>query len=623
MRCPRLAQICFPICVAALALCGCGTSVSSMNPSTPTGPTGPAPVVAAMGVETNGVAPNRWIYAQFNEAMDPATINQQTFTVTDSGGKLVGGNVAYYASYDIAGFQPSPALQQDATYTVTLSTGVASAQEVHLASAFTDSITTRASSDTSPITVKSVSPAPNANCVSATTPITIAFNEGADVSTVNSTNITITGPNNEVIAAQISYDVATAVATLTPSAPLPSGNITVTVQNVADAAGVAMPAAYAWSFATTCNTSGGATGKEYLYANPGGNQDVYAYAIDSATGSLTPVPGMPFQLSTGAGPSTCDMCYARLLTDPKGRFLFYGFEFWNTGFGAMAVDAATGALASDDFLVLPSEPSLSGISTDPQGRFLFEDMSGTSGSNNRLYSAAVASDGQLSLAPGAPYSFPGQITQGIPAATDQFVYVSNASDTSKLYGFSVDQTTGDLSSASTTDDGVGATTQVVTPSGKFLYADQDNDTTKDVEIVGYKVNVDGSLTQLSQDPQQTPDSPATLLIMSPNGNFLYHLGTAYAPPSPSVAEIRVYAIDQNTGSLSLTAVYTDSRIANAEALAIDPAVKYVYIAENSNGQITLTAFAVDPTTGVLTPLPGPGTPFPLDGVQSMATVRPQ
>lgn len=481
MRCPRLAQICFPICVAVLALSGCGSNVTSMNSSAPAGPTGPAPVVAAMGVQTNGVAPNRWIYAQFNEAMDPATINRQTFTVADASGKFVTGNVAYYASYDIAGFQPSPVLQQDATYTVTLSTGVASAQGVHLASAYTDSLTTRATTDTSPISVQSVSPAPNANCVSATAPITITFSEGVDVSTVNSTNITITGPNNEAIAAQISYDVGTAVATLTPSAPLPSGNITVTVQKVADAAGVAMPSAYVWSFATTCDTSGGATGKEYLYVNAGDTQDIYAYAIDLTTGSLSPVPGMPFQFNTGAAPTACK-CNATLLTDPKGRFLFYGFSYPNVGVGTMTVDAATGTLANDDFLILPNETSLGGISTDPQGRFLFENISSPSGPNNSLYSVNVAPEGQLSLAPGAPFPFSGQLTYGAPAATDQFVYVSNASDASKLYGFSIDQTTGDLSSANTTNDGAGATAQVVTPSGKFLYADQDNDTTGDVEI---------------------------------------------------------------------------------------------------------------------------------------------
>jgi hypothetical protein len=59
MRYRAIAQICFPIFLAALALSGCGSNFSSMNSGTPAGPAGPAPVVAAMGVQTNGVAPNR------------------------------------------------------------------------------------------------------------------------------------------------------------------------------------------------------------------------------------------------------------------------------------------------------------------------------------------------------------------------------------------------------------------------------------------------------------------------------------------------------------------------------------------------------------------------------------
>lgn len=109
--------------------------------------------------------------------------------------------------------------------------------------------------------------------------------------------------------------------------------------------------------------------------------------------------------------------------------------------------------------------------------------------------------------------------------------------------------------------------------------------------------------------------------MSPNGNFLYHSGINYA--ANSAKEVRAYAIDQNTGSLSLTAVYTNIPFSNAP-LAIDPAVKYVYIAEQSDstGANTLAGFTVDPTTGALTPLPTPSIPF-TGSAESLAIVRPQ
>jgi len=126
-----------------------------------------------------------------------------------------------------------------------------------LPAAYAYTFTTRASTDASPIYVKSVTPAPNATCLNPSAPINITFSEGADISTINSTNIVISGPGSTVVPAKIAYDVATATVTLAPSAPLPSGTITVTVKNVADAAGEAMASVYGWTFLTSCGTGGG------------------------------------------------------------------------------------------------------------------------------------------------------------------------------------------------------------------------------------------------------------------------------------------------------------------------------------------------------------------------------
>lgn len=252
----RLAAFAFSGCVVALVLNGCGSSaMNSMSG------VGQAPTVANIGLQVNGVAPNRTLYMQFNEAMDPATINGQTIVVKSSSGAAATGTVAYNASFDIASFQPSPALQGDASYTLVVSTGVASASGVHLQSEYSYGFTTRATADESPIYVKSVTPAPDATCVSASTPVTITFNEGADVNTLTSTDIFITGPGGTPIGATLGYDSGTAAVTLTPTLSLPTGTITVTVQNVADAAGVAMTTPYRWSFSTACNGgSGGGTG---------------------------------------------------------------------------------------------------------------------------------------------------------------------------------------------------------------------------------------------------------------------------------------------------------------------------------------------------------------------------
>ncbi|MFP5237025.1 MAG: Ig-like domain-containing protein [Acidobacteriota bacterium] len=218
---------------------------------------GPVPTVANVGVQTNGVAPNRALYVQFNEAMDASTINNQTVMVTEAGGTGVPGTVSYNSTFDVAAFQPNPALQENAQYTLKVTTGVASSQGSHPLSTFAQTFTTRAETDSSPIGVKTVTPFPGQSCVSTTMTISITFTEGADINTLNSSNIMISGPGGVPISAAISYNVATAMVTLTPNAPLPSGSITVWVGNVADAAGQKMTSPFTWSFLTTCGSSGG------------------------------------------------------------------------------------------------------------------------------------------------------------------------------------------------------------------------------------------------------------------------------------------------------------------------------------------------------------------------------
>ena len=190
----------------------------STNSPAPTGaaPTGAVPTVIAVGEQVNGVAPNRKQEVQFSEAMDPATINAQSFQVTDSSGKAMLGTVSYDPDFEIASFLPNPALQTGATYTATITTAAASTGGMHLASPYTYTFTTRSTTDTSPLSVNSVSPTANATCVSATAPITITFDEAPDASTVNSTNIVVTGPGGAVIPVTMSINVTTTQVVLTP-----------------------------------------------------------------------------------------------------------------------------------------------------------------------------------------------------------------------------------------------------------------------------------------------------------------------------------------------------------------------------------------------------------------------
>lgn len=492
------------------------------------------------------------------------------------------------------------------------------------------------------LSINSVAPAASATCVSATTAITITFNEAVDATTLTAAHLAVSGPGG-AIATKISANATATQAVLTPTSPLPSGTITVTVNNVDGPANQGMSSPYMWTFSTGCGGS-----NEYLYFGAGveqGTPEFYGYAIDSATGNLTPVQGSPFQANVGATPSSCGLgCNLAPLADPLGRFLFYNFTHTphQNGVGTMKVDPVTGALANDNVLTYTpgdtSNPIIQYMSVDPQGRYLFGTGTLNSPQSDWLTSIVVGSDGTLSFAPGQPFELPygnnGPASQA-PAVTNQFVFASDpslileeATQPSDMFTFSINQSNGALTATSITYKiGVGAGMQVITPSGKFLYVETNQLLSTGfpgpAELVGYQVNADGTLTPIAQAPVQSPQQPA-IITMSPNGDFLYISGVIYpsTPGGPSTNDISAYAIDQNTGALTLTADYTNIPSA---ILTIDPAVKYVYVAEFNSytGENTLVGFAVDPTSGALTPLPGAQTALPTGPGIYLPIVRPQ
>jgi hypothetical protein len=653
MRYRPLSPFSLSLLAACAALSGCSGNVMTQSTISTPG-TGPAPTVVAVGEQVNGVAPNRKQEVQFSEAMDAATVNAQSFQVTDSSGKMVQGVVSYDSDFNTTGFLPNPALQANATYTATITTAAASAGGVHLASPYSYTFSTRGDSDTSPLIVTSVSPAVGATCVSATTPIIITFDEAPDASMLTAADLSVSGPSGG-ITVKISTNITTTQVVLTPTSPLPTGDITVKVQNVGDLAGAMMTAPYTWSFSTACGGGGSASGKEYIYfSSPviGAPPQFYAYAIDDSTGKLTPVPGMPFQANL-ANPGPCgNGCFLTPLADPLGRFLFYNFSWPVTqrGVGSMKVNPSTGSLDGAGTLIA-SDPIISNISADPQGRFVYGTGSTSAPGpygNNWIVSMVVGSNGQLSFAPEGPYAYPEGNGGGdipAPAASTEFLFAAdphnylNGSDLpSRMFTFKLNQSTGAMGPVQNIADGTSAGEQVITPSGKFLYSETHAILSSGLEgareLAGFRVNNDGSLTPISPGPLPLPanDFGIQTLTMSPNGNFLY-VSSMHTTINPGVStgttvEIQAFAIDQNTGALSQTADYTSTAgqpNAPSATLVIDPSVKYVYFTEaTSSTQVSLVGMNVDPKTGALSPISGvQNWPVLSAPTTTLAIVRPQ
>jgi hypothetical protein len=202
--------------------------------------------VAANGATAVPVA--QTVTATFNEAMNAATINGTTFTLTGPGVAPVTGTVTY--SGTTATFTPTLHLAPSTLYTATITTGAASPTGTHLASNFVWSFTT----GTIPV-VTSTNPLNGAVTVPINQKITAAFNQPMNSATViapGAFSVAVAGLGGAVVPGTVTYVAATSTATFAPTANLlPSTQYTATINTSAQsAAGNALASNYVWSFTT-------------------------------------------------------------------------------------------------------------------------------------------------------------------------------------------------------------------------------------------------------------------------------------------------------------------------------------------------------------------------------------
>jgi hypothetical protein len=210
----------------------------------------PPTVVQVIPVEgTPLVSPAADVNVIFSEPMDPSTINSTTFTIRVGSGSPLPATVTYNVDTRRAILVPTGGLPNFTTITATMSTGAKDLAGNALQAAKVWTFTTR---DDVPPTVIATNPANNATGVAPNTAVTITFSENMDASTINASNITIRPTaSGTALTATVTYNSATRVATLTPSAPLAqSVSYTVTVATgVKDAQGNAI-AQTTFSFTT-------------------------------------------------------------------------------------------------------------------------------------------------------------------------------------------------------------------------------------------------------------------------------------------------------------------------------------------------------------------------------------
>ena len=190
-----------------------------------------------------GVPLNQIVSANFSEALNPLTVTASTFTL-QQGLTMVDGAVSY--SGITATFTPTVALEQNAIYTATITTGVMNVAGVAMSYNYTWTFTTLS---TEAPAVLSTDPTDNETDVAINKTVTAEFNMPMNPVTLTTSTFTLKD-GSVTVDGEVTYNGTT--ASFNPTSDLlPSKTYTATITTGAtNMAGTPMAVDYTWDFTT-------------------------------------------------------------------------------------------------------------------------------------------------------------------------------------------------------------------------------------------------------------------------------------------------------------------------------------------------------------------------------------
>jgi 6-phosphogluconolactonase (cycloisomerase 2 family) len=322
------------------------------------------------------------------------------------------------------------------------------------------------------------------------------------------------------------------------------------------------------------------------------SDSISAYAMNAASGDLTPVAGSPF--------STPHMPH-RLVVNPSGTYAYLVTDDSSAArLVTFSIERASGALAVKDNQPLPS-PSFAVPSVEASGRLLLLS-SGRTG-NITIYRFNPGS-GIPSLI-GSLHT-PTLSWSSTIDSVGKFVFL--AGNSNSVAGYAIDAQKGALTAIPGSPFVVRSMTPVAAhrptsqiavlhPSGNFLYATDPVHGT----ISAFSLDrTNGSIHALTGSPFFAQGVLPFETAVEVHGKFLYagdwHRGM-----------IAGFSID-NSGTLTPIAgspflvTFTSGNARNGgTALAIDRSGRFLYATSTEQNEIA--GFSIDPSTGALIPLP--------------------
>ncbi len=611
--------------------------------------TAPTVVSVDPADEDSKVSVKRSIHAVFSEALDPATVNQVTFTA-GADGVPIGGQITYDANTFTVTLDPDLGLPGAATVDVRLSTGITDTSGNPLASEFTSSFTTpypryaysanhlgnsvsifRIDSDTGRLDSRGYVPAGLAPRAVAIDPqLRFAYAVNSASSNISSYLIDPTTGALKAVSTTLAGGLGGCDLLLHPS-----GQFLYVVNEATDDVSMFAinPASGSLSTLATPVSAGSApraitingTGTVAYVTNDVSN-NVTTFSIDQSTGILTRVgtdvdcgmapqdvvisPCGRFAYVANLGSNdvsafTIDQATGVLNrvgtdvgagdgprsvdVDPTGRFAYVANHL-SSDVTAFLIDQTTGALNRIGSPV-PSGDGPSSLRVDPSGRFVY--VSGFSASTISVFvidpvTGSLALEGSTRTPEGTSGLALTPPSDAPVEPTPLSVYTANfGSD--DVTNFAVDVATGTLNQVGLTAMAGGLPNSVaVHPSGRFVYvANFASD-----DVTPYSVlAIDGSLSPISA-PVPASTQPRDLTI-EPSGRYLY-------VANGGSNDVTTFRIDQSTGELVEKGSEILTGGLSPRSLTTDPAGRFLFVA--NDGSDDVTTFLIDTRSGLITAL---------------------
>ena len=222
----------------------------------------------------------------------------------------------------------------------------------------------------------------------------------------------------------------------------------------------------------------------YLYVANAGSDTVSAFAVDTSTGSLTPLS--PARFATGKGPSSI------LQLGGGPSILYVANNGGSDDISAFLIDPnGTGVLYPVSGSPFPAGGNP--LSLAAAGSFLYSANPDTTSPSISGFSIDF-STGVLSPLSGSPFPLP--VSHYIAAdQTGSYLYVTSGAS---IVGYAIDATTGALTALPGFPVAAGANAYSITidPTNQFLYVADDGA----ANVAAFRIDATGSLTPIAGSP---------------------------------------------------------------------------------------------------------------------------